>query len=357
MSVPLWGFTRLFPLTPVIGYLSYIPGFVNYILVGLLLLFSAVGIKQQSLWVLVGVLFLLIFFVLQDILRFQPYIYMYGFMVLVAVYLGAFRSTQKESHALLALRIMVIGIYFWAGVQKINYTFYTELFPWFIAPIIPQGLENSELVSFITLLVPLLEFAIAFCFLHPLTVGLGFILATGMLVVVLLCLGPMGHGWNSIVLPWNIALYALDIVLFHRAKFTTSELFKPRSFIHVLALFLFIFLPSLSYIGKWHAYPSFQLYSGNIQEAFVSGINADAVPDPFFKGVMQEGKIWMQAWTHEEMNIIVYPEEEIFYNAAKSLCGRIPEADRNKLMLTINSRPDWRTGQYKSDNIYPCLTE
>ena len=354
LSSHLWLPDRFFALTPILSDLMKLPSFVSYSLVFILLGSLTLSIKNQSIWFILPSLVCLLILVLQDISRFQPFVYMYAYMLCAAAYVS-FRGRLEDS--INALRIMVIGIYFWAGVQKINHSFYTYLFPWFIEPIVPREVLDQPFVFYLILLVPFFEMFIGLFLLSPITRKIGLFMALAMLVLVLVCLGPSGHNWNNIVLPWNIALYVLDIILFRNSKVTAPQLLKPKSLIHSSAILLFLFLPLLSFFGKWHAFPSFQLYSANIPEAYIEGPRSLFEVVPSFKKVEKRGRVWFQDWSHEELNIILYPEVSVVYSVSKSLCDRVPEKEKEKIYLTVYSKPHWRTGAQDVTRTQPCKTK
>src|SRR5678815_4700723 len=77
---------------------------------------------------------------------------MYVFTILLAVFF--------VSHALNALKIMVASVYMWAGVHKLNATFFLDLFPGLIEPFYTFPKEPSLLAALIALAiftVPLFE--------------------------------------------------------------------------------------------------------------------------------------------------------------------------------------------------------
>ena len=354
LSSNLWLQDRFFALTPILPDLIKIPSFVSYGLVFVLLGSLTLSIKNQSIWFVLPALICLSALILQDISRFQPFVYMYMYMLCVAVYVSFLGRVEDSINA---LRVMVVGIYFWAGVQKINHSFYTHLFPWFIEPIVPREILDQQFVFYLILLVPFLEIFIGLFLLSPLTRKIGLFMALAMLVFVVACLGPTGHNWNNIVLPWNIILYVLDIVLFRDSKVPASQLLKPKSFIHSSAIVLFLFLPLLSFFDKWHAYPSFQLYSANIEEAYIQGPQSLFDTVPSMKAVQKGDRVWFQDWSHEEMNIIIYPEKRVFHSVARALCEKVSKADRNQIYLTVHSKPHWRTGAHDVTRIQPCKVQ
>jgi hypothetical protein len=160
---------RIFKLSPVIDILEATPVWFDRGLFVLNIGFLICLIKKPLQPILAfGALACAVFWVLQDLMRFQPYIYMYFATILMAVFF--------KSDGLNALKIMIASVYFWAGFHKLNLTFYSTVFPWFIA----QFYKFSELPSVfnsiicsVILIVPLFEAAIGL---------LLFFLATGALL-------------------------------------------------------------------------------------------------------------------------------------------------------------------------------
>ncbi len=139
--------------------------------------------------------------VLQDQLRWQPFLYMFMFTLLACATL----PQKPVARDLDPLRWMVAGIYFWAGFFKINTVFIFSLFPWFMQ----AWLQDRTLVTALGFIAPFFEAAIGLCLVFPKTRQYGVMLAAGMLAVVLASLGPLGHNWGLIVWPWNVCIEAM----------------------------------------------------------------------------------------------------------------------------------------------------
>ena len=73
--------------------------------------------------------------VLLDQNRLQPWFYYYLFIG-IALAWAAGRPRRHYGIALDGIRIMLIGIYLWAGIQKLNYSYVGGIFPWVIEPLL-----------------------------------------------------------------------------------------------------------------------------------------------------------------------------------------------------------------------------
>ena len=239
---------RLYAPAPV---LARLPASLNIFLYGLMLAVCGLLCVRPQLrrWgALVAPAF--IYFVLQDQLRGQFYLYMYVFALMAC----AAVPKRVEGKHLDAVRLMLAGVYIWAGIYKLNAIFITQVFPWFVAPFFPFP-EAAKVIGFA---VPFLESAVGLLLFFPRWRWLSQILAFSMLSVVLLSIGPLGHNQALPVWPTNVYMDALVILLFignHRAL-----AYKPA--LNIAAIALFIALPALGFIKQMGPHPTFQLYCG-----------------------------------------------------------------------------------------------
>src|SRR5262249_8306995 len=158
-------------------------------------------VVPRSRWSLVALLVLATTLALWDQTRWQPWFYQY-LLMLGALAWAAWRA--KEPHAQQAAlgvcRLVVAATYAWSGVQKMNATFTSEVFPFLVQPLLsmlprairPLIVGSGPVVPFVEvgigvglLLRPVRPFAVA--------------AAVVMHVLLLLLLGPRGHNWNSVV--------------------------------------------------------------------------------------------------------------------------------------------------------------
>ncbi len=87
LSWKLWGSDRLFPLCPIIDGIPIFSGEVGLVLASLLVSLLILTGLYPKRW-LFGVLFvLLLFLLIQDQVRWQPWVYLYFFLLLPGLYL------------------------------------------------------------------------------------------------------------------------------------------------------------------------------------------------------------------------------------------------------------------------------
>jgi hypothetical protein len=328
---------RIFALSPLIDILALTPVWIDWIL--LILNIGCVGwllMKPAQRTPAIGILLCTVFWVLQDLLRFQPYTYMYVFTILLAVLF--------PSRCLDALKIMVASVYVWGGIHKINATFFLTLFPGLITPFYTFPKEPSLLAAFVSLivfLVPLFEAAIGLLLLccprrRTLTTGMAFL----MLVIVLTSLGLDSNTWNLIVWPWNIALFLLVFILSDKPT-SFENLVRFRVDAPTLAtIALFFIAPAFALFGWFHSYPAFKLYSGNTKRAEVIFSQDETVahlPDNLGHLVSRAGTLPLVDWTAHEFELVVYPESYVFRRGAKGLCSYL--SDRQHAILRIYDAP------------------
>ncbi len=328
LSFPLWVQTDSIAAVPVFGRLPILSPLIEwgmYIGVFCLALVSLISPRPQRY--LCGLLGIVAVFVLFDQLRLQPWLYQYWFMLLpLAVYSWQWRDRVSTNAVLNTLRILIAGIYFYSGLQKINPMFFQEVFPWMVEPIaafLPTSL-NLIPASF-GLFVPFIEIGIG---IGLLTKRFRFAALVGvicMMVFVLITLGPLGYGWNSVVWPWNLAIAASAWLLYYKtANVSFKNVFRVRHFLpHKVIILLFLVMPAFSFFGYWDSYPSYSLYSGNITDAqvFVSSkLVSPALENAAF--LAYGGMVWidLQTLSFNERNVPMYPETRIYTKVFAQLC-------------------------------------
>lgn len=271
---------RLYAPAPVIAAL---PDAVNIFLYGFIIAITALLclLPQQRRWgALVAPVF--IYFVLQDQLRGQFYLYMYVFALLACVAV----PKRVEDRHLDAVRLMLAGVYIWAGVYKLNAVFITQVFPWFVAPFFPFP-DAAKVVGFA---VPFIEAAVGVLLFFPRWRWLAQILAFAMLCVVLLAIGPLGHNQALPVWPANVYMDALVIFLFIGNRRQLA--YKPP--LNMAAIALFIALPALGFWKQVGPHPSFQLYCGCVplaQVEFAKGEDFSFLPETLAAQAAEYGSL------------------------------------------------------------------
>jgi hypothetical protein len=367
LSFKVWHTDRLFPLLPVFDWVPSstddISGFLAVILVFGLLLGSVIRSRKYF----IGLFVLLIFLLLQDQMRWQPWVYIY------VAFLLPFAFWKKVDERLLPyFQFLLIGIYLWSGAFKFGGSFIELTWDKMLRTLLyidDPGTRQS--LHFLGYGIPIIEILIAvgLFFKKSRHIAILFAIATHLVILIYVITNQQ----NSVIYPWNFAMIFLVILCFYKtsnsmidwvrvpkhfevstsstqrslnARQTVSTKFKLQ--IASGALF-FVFLPALNPIGLWDNYLSFHLYSGT-NGAFCVGLDQDQYKkiDPelyeYFWAVDEpNGKFWIYVnlWALDELNVAFYPEERTFRKLAKSFCAgdSRTSAPFDKLMTSPLSAP------------------
>jgi len=357
LSWRLWISSRLFPLSPVTGWLPAVPFPFDYIwlvlLLGLLLAIAVIAHPRRLI-----LLFLLLAGILSlwDQTRWQPWFYQYLFMF-AAVGLCAWKKpeAQKQQAALNACRLIVVFTYFWSGLQKLNANFVRETWPDIAGPVLHHLPDTvKKLPPLLALFIPLLEISVAVGLVTRRCRNVSVALAIAIHMVVLVLL--VSSRENTVVWPWNIAMVFFVLILFWQDKESPRKILVPKNGFHVAALLLFAVLPAFSFIDLWDSYLSSALYSGNTDQAviYVSPSVIDRLPAPIHQHIWQSTQPFfldINRWAYGELNVPVYPEPRIYKKVAEQICAYAGAS--SDIRLRIKEKPHPLTGLRKSE-FYDC---
>jgi uncharacterized membrane protein YphA (DoxX/SURF4 family) len=357
-SLPVWMNTRSFPLLPIFPGFPVLPSPADRILVGLMLasLVAALWFYRQAVVVFLAATF---FAWCEDQNRGQPWLYMYWVMLLLSLF--------PTPSATAACRCAISIVYVWSGIQKMNERFFAVVPNWFVAPaehwhLPPVALPWLRLAVTAT---PFIELAIGLLLWFPRLRRGAFVATILVHLAAILFLGPLGHNYNWVVWPWNLAMIALVFGLFARGKpfehtaagpdklrpdDRAKKLRKPAATGQLLARFgqtfaelrrsrpalivvlLYALLPILSYSGRWDSYFSFSLYSENLAVAnlFVTESFRDNVPPPLRRYVKKfpepfdpqhQGPFSFAyaEWAYEEMHVPPISEPRNYFAIYRAL--------------------------------------
>ena len=283
---------------------------------------------------------------LEDQSRWQPWFYQYVAM------LAALAVARDPGDTLAAWRVVLVGLYLWSGIQKLNATFASRLFPWLVQPVssaLSAGLQQIFLAGWVV--VPMIEIAVAVGLLVPRLRNAAVIAAVATHLVVLGLLGPLAHGTNAVIWPWNVAMAALVALLFWNARGVSAldTVFPRRIAAHAAMLALFVALPALSFAGHWDSYLSGELYSGNLKVGALSITDrvAARLPDAARRHVVSErvgaNMLDLYEWSMGELSVPSYPEDRVFRAVARDVC-RLADTPGD-VVLVVFGRPGVLTGQ------------
>jgi hypothetical protein len=330
LSPKLWLSERVYPMTPVLARLRPIPPPLDYIFYGTMLAMLvaiAVAVRPAKL---IGLFTLLAIAVaLFDQSRWQPWFYQYLAM-LIAV------GFCSRNQALNTCRLVVVCTYFWSGLQKTNGDFIHNVFPFMMGPL--AWLVPVQL----SFMAPLIEVAIGIGLLTSRFRTYAIYVAGAMHFFILLSIGPLGQGSNSVVWPWNIAMICFLMILFWKQPdVSVSEVLWPREGVYQrIILVLFGVMPILSFFNMWDGYLSSALYSGvrNTGVVYVADALKDRLPKQIVEHVYPSNKqgtgiLILRDWSMSELNAGIYPEPRIYKSLARYICTYTRDPSEEKLWI------------------------
>ncbi len=290
--------------------------------------------------------------ILEDITRFQPWVYTQG----TILFLISFNKKGREKSILFGVLLVVALVYMWSGIQKFNLGFFRDIFPWLLSAFEfnTQMDSNQTLgsLNYILIIVPIIEFTMGLLLLISRTRKIGIITGIIMHVFILLSLGPTGHHWNIVVWPWNVSL-----ILF------LSLYYSPKEYVNIseeiqllkknyLVLILFGFMPVLNFIGYWDDALSGTLYSGTHSNVeFYLDIKNETEFAKFRNTGMiivgnkknkydddSTSKIWLNYWSNQDLKVPLYSAYRYYSRFGEKLCKQIKNPLKAGIEITTRSK-------------------
>jgi hypothetical protein len=318
LSPKLWMSERGFPTVPLVTGTPGLPQWASLAVTGLLVLsVLLVAVMPRPRLALLGALAVGAILVLFDVNRLQPWFYQY-LLMFVALMLARWDDPDSlySRAAWAGCAIILIGIYFWSGVQKANMTFATEVFPWLISPL---G-ERAKALTPLWPVAPVFEAAVGILLLVPRTRTVGIVMACAMHALLLLVLGPLGHNHNSIVWPWNLWMPVLAVTLFWRNGESLLRSAGRLPTVAVIAILVGV-MPVLNFLDWWDGYLSASLYSGKLRDAWIY-LSEDAAEtvsraySPDRQALVQtkpgEYRLNVTSWGFASLNVPPYAEPRVY---------------------------------------------
>lgn len=333
-------FNRQFPLVNAFSFLNMHYGLIvdvilYALLAGSIIVLMVAPFKRQFIYLLGLLLTLLI---LEDINRFQPWVYMYALMLLSV---GFGYKKWGEGKVLFMIRILLAATYLWSGLQKLNHAFAAEIFPWLMSPLgLTNFLETHHRLAYA---IPFIETISGIVLLLKHYQKYAGIVLIAMHLLLLYILGPFGNTWNSLVWPWNLALAGILLLLIYEKDYagfvvSVNPLFRSAWFITMGALTCI--MPAFNFTGWWDNYLSDSFYSSNIPEAIFYSSKASNYADSVMGNItgavypQNGGKYYViDAWALHELNTPVYPQDRYFKKIGAYLCNKTGDTNSGLIIL------------------------
>ena len=341
ISFKVWHSDRLFPLLPVADWIPESSTDVSGFLAVLLVIGLLLGMVIRSRYFFIALIILLTALLLQDQMRWQPWVYIY------VAFLVPFVLWKHPNERLLPyFQFLLIGVYLWSGAYKFGGSFIESTFDKMLRTMLfIEDAGTRESLHFLGYGIPIIEILIAVGLFFRKSRHLAILFAIATHVIILIYV--ITNQQNSVIYPWNIAMIFLVIFsfyktnnsmiewLFDKAGTSRASVTSNKIKLQIAAgFFFFVFMPVLNPLGLWDNYLSFKLYSGN-NGTYCIGLEQDqhkkidpSLYDYFWKVEEPNGKFWIYVnyWAMDELNVAFYPEERTFKKLAKSFCdGDIPE--------------------------------
>ena len=382
MSLPLWLHDRLFPLAPTFGSFPSFGKPLDIILLGLLGLSLVANLFLSDRRIQIATLALLGILLLQDQMRWQPWVYVYLLISLPFIFIpkkGEEKDVYENIWALRSIQVLLIGVYFWSGVNKFNPGFTEVTYQLMLTKLFgfPEG-SSLHQTKWLGYVIPFIEAAVAIGLFFVKTRKYAFwgVIFTHLVIISYL-VSMLGDAGNPIVIPWNVAMMIFVFLAFfgQNNKIVFREA-KPKSkkrkakqkqapvptFSRVFLLLIVLtwFMPALRLVGAWDNYLSFNLYTDSIKYLYI-GVRGDALeslPPELNKyysanNVLEEGQtIDAFAWSFDELNVPIYPERRVYKAISRHFCEQSTNSAQNymfieyQLPFSLDNADVFRCGQY-----------
>lgn len=325
LSPKLWISSRFFPLIPIIPGLSPLRFPLDYICAGaLFLLLCAIGMAAKPRTYIFGFAALLVALALSDQTRWQPWVYLYLFILLsMSCYSWKADDLAGSENTLNICRLIVGATYFYSGLQKLNPNFAELGIKSLLGPAVAAHLPFAHMWPWI---MGVMEAGIGVTLLTRRLRNVAVICAVLMHVFILFSGIVLMH-WNSVVWPWNLTMIAFVVLLFWKADFSfVDAVWRNPIWFQKAALVLFGVMPLLSFFGRWDSYLSASLYSGNVAQANVlmSRQVKDQLPPAIQKYAKEHAPntyvLVIRDWAVGELNVMPYPAMRAYRGIGREIC-------------------------------------
>ena len=367
----LWTPQDVFPQVPLIRAACDWPGWFDWVCLTVLVMSSLtlLVVGQRGWWSrgsCIGMAVSLAGFFVLDQHRLQPWAWQF---FLLAVLL----SLADDITARRGWRWLVVGIYFWSAVSKLDYTFCHEQGPALLGGLKQamglRGMPNrwTEALDIAgSFGIALGELGVAVLLAWPCARWLGLWTATIMHLSLLAALGPLGLNHSLGVLLWNVFFIAQDWLLFSETlprPTSPDETASPRvvdrlwnwlawpaernNRLALGGLIAMLLWPSLEPFGYCDHWLAWAVYSSRTENAVlifnkVAGTkplpeSASVTPDNSPRQAME-----LNRWSLNALGVPGYPQNRFYQGVALAILDQDDIAASDFLIASLPNR--W-TGQ------------
>lgn len=309
ISCPIWIGNPFIPRFPVHEILE-IPDALSTTLMLVLISLATWIFISDKFWPKCALLTLMLLIFMLDWNKVQPYNLVFGAFILI--------DSFKKQNDNFSILLMLSGIYFYSGVQKMNVFYRSEL---------DNLLYEFPIEAFkpfmtqLLLYVPFIEIGLALALLFALDRHKKW----ALLLAIYLHLGIIAFllsiNYNMVVIPWNLTMIACLFLL--KSQLTTKKI--TVKVIHVMLIGFFWILPVYNLFKPQLAYCSWNIYSNRIPYAELYFDNRDLqkLPNELQDNVTAEehyAKIDLIKYSIKHTNVAINPEPWMYKRMLKKMC-------------------------------------
>jgi hypothetical protein len=357
----LWTPQTDFPQIPFFAALTEVPGWIDWLAITVTIVSLLIGgfSSRESVWRRSMIVFAASTAVLMLLNqhRFQAWAYQFVIFAIIM-------ANCRASVATRLMRWVVISIYIYSAVSKLDYQFLHSLGPQFLSTltsfigVTSSAWPESRQVWFAAAF-PAGELLVGLGLIPQFTRRMAIVGAVSLHVMLLLILGPWGLSHELGVLTWNLFFIAQALTLFSDREVNdqpatdTSRLRVTECACYLLtgAVILFPASESYGYCDHWPAWELYAPRTSRAQIAFHESV-VDRLPTAIQQQLSprHESSDWRQLpadrWSLHALSTPIYPEDRFQIGIALAL------ADRYRLGLGIHA-----TQQSASDRWTGARTE
>ena len=330
IAYPLWlGWERTFPMYG-IWAVAYDPAThkIFHSFFGGLVLAALIGlIARPQRKVTVATLGILTIGAALDLTRLQVWHWQWSMVLLLTL------ITQREAHLRTALRLMIVLIYTWSGLHKLNVHYFD-----FVWPYLTRELPSLQLPA-LAYGTAVAEILVGLLLIWPRTRRAGVWAATALHVSIIAALSPLWLSWNYVVLPWNAAMIAFVwLTCYPQVQPTASPWHRVTA--NRVVILAFGLLPALNYVGYCPESLALKMYAGTNPDATLY-VNSDEIeclpdmPEKFFGGTGYP-RLIVDDWALGELNVPAFATLAAYKAYGRYLCNCTAARDAGVDILYVH---------------------
>ena len=366
---PVWRGANSFPQVPLLAWSLVWPRWVDSVMLVLFLVGITVAFATRLLdrrlierWssacciVALGILFAM------NQQRLQPWAYA-GWLMLIVL------CTCRDEIALMLLRGLVISIYTYSALSKLDFAFLHTTGQQFLVTLsgfvgVTVELWNQQVRLIAAAMFPLVELAVAICLANPRMRRAGVVVGILMHGLLIMMFSSVGMRQTAGVMVWNVssiwilgALFWFSPRVDSKPERTTKQLaVGTADWLGVIILLAAMILPALESIDSWDHWPSWGLYAPRNSGAsvFIAEAKKASLPDSVqaclaparFNDPEFDRPVFylnLAKLSLDQLKVPVYPQDRFQLGVAIGLARRYDL--QNDLFVTLQSRSDRMTGR------------